>query len=347
VAARRQWDELVGRLALTLTKLGLWRQMGFASLGHYATERLGMAARTLAERARLEERLVSLPRLREALRCGRLRYEQAKLVARVASERTERSWIARAEGLTVLALRRVVTEWEDGGAARRRAPAERCQQVFRTGPLGGRLVAVARIDGSLCRRGPAVLEGACAEHASAGGKMCAPWVADGTWKMCAPARAPRPGLRKRRVTVPESIAALLWTAIGAARARVGGPLGKGTALAVVAAHFIRTWDAALPRRRTRSQQVLERDGGRCQVPGCSRQAVHAHHVEYRSQGGRDDEDNMVGLCAAHHLRAVHQGWVTVTGKAPGELRWRLGVRAEGALMEYRTGPDGPVQQGRS
>lgn len=98
----------------------------------------------------------------------------------------------------------------------------------------------------------------------------------------------------------------------------------------------------MTKRRTLSQRVLERDGGRCQVSGCSRQAVQAHHVEFRSKGGSDDEDNLVGLCAAHHLRAVHQGWVTVTGKAPGELVWRLGVRSCGALGEYRSGADGVV-----
>ena len=69
------------------------------------------------------------------------------------------------------------------------------------------------------------------------------------------------------------------------------------------------------------KRVLERDGGLCQTPGCSRAAVHAHHVDYRSRGGSDCEANMTSLCAAHHLHGVHRGYIRVTGEAPGALAW--------------------------
>jgi len=51
---RRSWDELFGPLALLLKGLGLFGVLGFASLSHYAAERLGMAGRTVAQRAWLE-----------------------------------------------------------------------------------------------------------------------------------------------------------------------------------------------------------------------------------------------------------------------------------------------------
>jgi hypothetical protein len=45
-AMRDRWDEVLGHLAMLLRMLGLWRDMGFASFGHYCAERLGMAGRT-------------------------------------------------------------------------------------------------------------------------------------------------------------------------------------------------------------------------------------------------------------------------------------------------------------
>ena len=54
-----------------------------------------------------------------------------------------------------------------------------------------------------------------------------------------------------------------------------------------------------------SARGRERDRHCCQVPGCSRPSVHAHHIKARSQRGTDDEWNLVSLCAAHHLHGIH------------------------------------------
>ncbi|MFL5391837.1 MAG: HNH endonuclease, partial [Myxococcales bacterium] len=84
-----------------------------------------------------------------------------------------------------------------------------------------------------------------------------------------------------------------------------------------------TWGAALRERRTVSKEALERDRGFCLYPKCSRPAAHAHHVDYRSHGGPDELGNLAGLCAVHHLRGVHGGWIRVTGTAPDRLRWEI------------------------
>jgi hypothetical protein len=83
--------------------------------------------------------------------------------------------------------------------------------------------------------------------------------------------------------------------------------------------------------------VVARDRGFCQVPGCSRAAAHAHHVLFRSLGGEDVEENLVALCAAHHLHGVHLGWVRVFGKAPDRLTWHLGVRFGAPPLEVFVG----------
>ena len=55
------------------------------------------------------------------------------------------------------------------------------------------------------------------------------------------------------------------------------------------------------------QQVLRRDGWRCQL--CGTMANHeVHHKEFRSQSGDDSEENLITLCTAchqtHHIMKV-------------------------------------------
>jgi 5-methylcytosine-specific restriction endonuclease McrA len=53
--------------------------------------------------------------------------------------------------------------------------------------------------------------------------------------------------------------------------------------------------------RTLHRQVLERDGWRCQL--CGRmQNLEVHHLEFRSQSGSDEEQNLITLCAECHAR---------------------------------------------
>jgi hypothetical protein len=130
------------------------------------------------------------------------------------------------------------------------------------------------------------------------------------------------GRRKLSVPMPRRIAVVLAAAVAAIRERYGRPVTTGTCLAVIAWHFLETWKQRKPRKTT-SRQVRERDGCRCRVPGCSRRATHAHHIEFRSHGGGDEPENQVGLCAFHHLRCVHGGWLRVTGRAPDDLTWLL------------------------
>jgi hypothetical protein len=105
-AMRDRWDELVGHLALLVRSLGLWRELQFASFGHYCSERLGMSVRAVEQRVWLEYRLHELPGLRQAMREGRLSYEKARVVAGVADGRSVRRWIREAQGKTCIALQR-------------------------------------------------------------------------------------------------------------------------------------------------------------------------------------------------------------------------------------------------
>lgn len=114
VRLRNRWDEELGRACLRMQIAGLWRAIGFASLAHYCDERLGLGASTVKQRVALERRMTELPPLREAMRAGRLSYEQARLVARGATPATVEARIEEAAGKTCLELQRKVQAREEG-----------------------------------------------------------------------------------------------------------------------------------------------------------------------------------------------------------------------------------------
>jgi hypothetical protein len=107
-ALRDRWDEVLGHLAMLMKWTWLWKDLQFASFAQYCAERLGMAERTVEQRAWLARRLFSLPALGTAMREGRISYEKARLVASVADDASVDDWIARAEKTTCVALRREI-----------------------------------------------------------------------------------------------------------------------------------------------------------------------------------------------------------------------------------------------
>lgn len=247
---RDRWDGVFGHLALIFRTMEGWRRLGFASFDHYCVERLGMAGRTVAQRAQLERKMHDVPALAAAVGERRVSYEKARLLALHLDDEDIASWIDRAAGMTCIGLRRALEQLDEA---------------------------------QMCARGTFAFRG------------------------------------------PQRVCALFLMACGAARKVVGKWMGPGECLARMAGHFVDTWGPALRGRHTLRKEVLARDQGLCQVPGCSRAAAHAHHVVYRSSGGPDEPANLVSLCAAHHLHGVHRGWIRVEGRAPEGLQWRLGA----------------------
>ena len=83
---------------------------------------------------------------------------------------------------------------------------------------------------------------------------------------------------------------------------------------------------SIPPARRRA--VERRDGGRCRVPGCRHAIfVDVHHLNLRSEGGTEELDNLLTLCAAHH-RALHRGRLRIEGTPSQGLTFR---HADGTL----------------
>jgi hypothetical protein len=309
----------LGQLLAEMADRGAWSRLRFASLGHYAEQRLGLSRTAAEDRARLARTLRRHPRLREAYEDGRVAYEAARTTARIldglaGAAACEGDWIARAREATVKRLRdearallrepgRVEplddAAWHrslqrSAGTTRRRvlraglqAAAEPAPDVF----LRFRLPA--RLAGELCGAvgaARALLEQRAGE---------VPW--DAPW----PDPTPLPSMRAARMSSVRSRRVPSWVGF----------------LALVE-EFVLTWDASPPRRRDR---IYARDGWRCMAPGCSsRGNLQVHHVDYQSQGGSDEDGNLVCLCAFHHLRGEHGDRLRVRGQAPVGLVWRLG-----------------------
>ncbi len=89
-------------------------------------------------------------------------------------------------------------------------------------------------------------------------------------------------------------------------------------------HAIASWLQV--GRGFRDYADFERDGWRCTAPACSaRRNLHSHHIVFRAAGGPDVPENRTTLCAWHHLKGVHEGRIVIRGRAPGSLRYGLGV----------------------
>jgi len=85
VEARSHADVAFGRQAEIVKRMGAWRLLGFTSFDRYCRERLGLSERTVNERIKLENRMVALPELRQALESGLLTYSKVLVVARLAT----------------------------------------------------------------------------------------------------------------------------------------------------------------------------------------------------------------------------------------------------------------------
>ena len=103
---RRSWDDLLGFCALKVMRSGVAEATSFASFKHYAKERLGLAPRTVEQRAALERQLLRVPALLEAKEAG-LSYSKLRILSTLPYGDI-RELAEKARTLTVVELREAV-----------------------------------------------------------------------------------------------------------------------------------------------------------------------------------------------------------------------------------------------
>jgi hypothetical protein len=102
-----------------IQRRGLCRQLGQPSPLQYATESLGMSRSRAYDLLQLARDLERLPRLRTAMAEGRLGWTKARLVARVATEASEQTWVEAAQRLGRRALVAHIAEEQERARSRR------------------------------------------------------------------------------------------------------------------------------------------------------------------------------------------------------------------------------------
>ena len=292
----------MGPLLFELARRRLYRLYDCPSLDVFAREWLGISPRKAQALLRLEGACILCPPLRVAYRTGRLSWAKAQvlvpLVFLEGAEPWRAAWVARAERTTVRRLEDDVD----------RAIVSR---VYDPGALGR-----------------------CEDPQ--------------TGAQTGDERSPGP-TQQLVLHLPRDVARLFRAVLATAQRRIerctGAPASEVEAFEAMLDHALVAWE--YPRSRIRSRngkvpreyRVYARDGWRCTVPGCtSYRNLHDHHVVFRSRGGCDELANRTTMCAAHHQRAVHAGFVRCRGSAPAGLRFELGVRiGRPALVTYRSG----------
>lgn len=321
---------------------GLCR-LGYATEAQYARERLGMSRSSMLARRALAARLEALPRVTEALGRAEIGVEAALQIVRVANARTEEAWVARARRRTIKHLQEEVAAAliavRLSGEMSCPPPLDAEMEAFHElerAVVSGRAwqPRPANDAGPRCTKGAADLGEASAEGREAWFVMLgrlAQWLEGGV-QMSAGARtgqASRAGRVVLRLRMPRTL--YFWWRGLEAQARCWLPCGmswlKFLCLAVWEA-----WRHMLGKDLAYGR-IYVRDRFQCASPVCSRRDVTPHHLEYRSAGGGDEDDNVTAVCTWCHLFGVHGGRIRATGTAR-RICWELGARGEPCVVVH-------------
>lgn len=328
IKARTQLELDLARLLRNFRAFGLARHIGFRTFKEYVAERLGISVDRAQFLARLDDRLLRFPEVRGAVRRGEIGTVAALLVCRVAKQdRTEKAWITRARQRTVERLRKEI-EWAEretgkswGGGVMPPPP----------GRLPSELDAVT--EELIAARDATVGEGSDAPVSPTADLRGELQGDQDDETFAHPVHEGRPvrvdlRLRESAVELWEEVKQRLCVATG----RSG--VSDEQVLYEAALAFLVTYLPLWLHEVEHGDPIAVRDRFQCLAPGCTNRCGSGHHVRHRSHGGPDDQWNLAFLCHTHHLELLHErGFIRVTGRAPDDLLFELGIRRDGTAME--------------
>jgi hypothetical protein len=324
LGGERRLEAQMSPLLLAVARGRLYRATACSSLGEFAREWLGMSPSKADALLRLERACQIAPPLREAYRAGRLSWAQAQQLVPLVKREDAEPWCAA---------------WV--------APAEQIS-VRRLGDEVARALALGTLEpppldpptGNWDDGGDGAADGGTADCEAAESARVAGAGASDSQTGAYPTTFPK--TMTFFFTTPRDVARFFRGALATVQRRIerrnGRTASESEALDAILEHSFETWGLANAELQ-REHRVFERDGWRCTFPGCTSYGnLHDHHLEYRSHGGSDELENRTTLCVWPHQRGEHAKVVRCRGKAPGKLRFELGLRAgREPLARYRSG----------
>lgn len=345
-------ERALGFYLLDFDKRGLHSKYGFSSTAQFALIKLAMTPKKTRDLLRISRALNDLPLIDEAFANGKIFWSAVRELTRVATRETEGEWLDLATGSSLRAIERAVAQCRYGD----RPPRD---------PYGLTRTRF-RIKGELSAEDYAVWEAAFDRLSESSGReldtstalMLLAWsflerplnsaeqktrkAFQVVYHRCSDCRrawlqtdeGPQ-GISASRVTEREDDAEILCLE-KEERPLNDGPRGPSSP----DAPLVPREERDRPNNTVIRQQVLGRDGHRCAAPGCgNRGNLNAHHVRWKSHGGRTEIINEVSLCRDCHT-LVHDGFIRIEGEAPHGLRWS---GRDGALL-LENGPDTGLKQ---
>ena len=308
-----------GLLLLRARRAGVAHRLGFSSFEEYIASVLGYDAHTTRERLRVAECLADLPRLAGALSAGEVNWSCVRELTRVAVPETEGEWLAVSRGQSVRRLEALVSGHVRGDRPTDPQRPSSPHRVLR--------FEVSPETFALFREAESKLQRA------SGGQL------DSDELLLAMARQVLGGPTKEgRAPYQVAVTVCPECRRGSIASR-GEPVAVGPEFVEMAecdgqrfavndgqssSHRGRPASQSIPPRVRR--EVMRRDHGQCQVPGCrNTHYVDLHHIDPRCEGGGNDAANLLVLCTAHH-RAVHRGTL-----------WLEGTVSEGVVFRHADG----------
>ena len=269
-----------------------WASWEMNSCAQWLSWKCQMSSGTAREHVRVARALRELPVIRSEFAAGRLSYAKVRALTRIATPPTEAGLAELAGPMTANQLERFarahrqVTRADDATARVQQRLTWRFEEdgslsgTFRLPPLAGAVLLKAlRAARELEDPRDGDHEGVSAETLGDPADPGRCHVEDG------------PGISVSTAQMLGCVAALSWMQ----HDRGGAVL-------------------ALGRRRRRPSTAIrraarERDGCRCRFPGCESRRVDLHHIQYWSNGGATDLDNLLSLCKYHHMLVHERGYL--------------------------------------
>jgi HNH endonuclease len=324
-------DAEEGRWLLLALRSGAHVHLGHGSFSEYIERLLGYSPRATREKLRVAEALERLPRSAQALEQGALSWCAARELTRVATADTEVAWLDAARGKTTREIEALVAAKQPGEpppdpAHEHDLPAPR-RHVLRFDVSPETFATFREAMQNLRRSAGGVLDDDALLLAMARHALGAP-SDEGrssyriSYQVCPSCRQGAQVMSGELVAVGSDVLAMatcdgesisLQPATVAEQTRPAANDTEGPATPA-ATHVGRARRAVPPALR---RAVLARDRQCCRVPGCKNtHFVDVHHLQPRSEGGKNSLENLITLCTAHH-RASHRGELFIETTADG------------------------------